>query len=126
MRIVSRSKRTAPRERVATAEELADEDRRWQAARAKPAQATKPQEGNLAAVLVMFARWRRCCCCQALVLYVGANARATGDVECPTCIGIREDLARRLRPARPSLPMRAALHLRALFSTANDNHEARP
>jgi hypothetical protein len=52
----------------------------------------------------MFARWRRCCCCQALVLYVGADCRTTGDVECPTCKGIRADLAKRLKPSPGSCP----------------------
>jgi hypothetical protein len=99
MKTVARPKKTAPRSRCATPEELEDEARRWQSAKAKPAQATKPEEGNLAAVLVMFARWRRCCCCQALVLYVGADCRTTGDVECPTCQGIRADLAKRLKPS---------------------------
>jgi hypothetical protein len=80
------------------------------------------QEGNLVKCLVVFARWRQCCTCQSLVLYVNANARTTGDVECKTCIGLREDLARRLRPARPSLPRRVALHLWGLFATtSNDN-----
>jgi hypothetical protein len=60
--------------------------------------------------------------CSRPLLYVDARCRTDADVECPACQGIREDLAKRLRP---SLPVRAALHLRALFSTANDNHEAR-
>jgi hypothetical protein len=125
MQTVPRPKKTAPRSRCATPLELADEARRWERAReAQRAPTPAPEtQSNLCAVLVTFAAWRRCCTCQSLVLYVNANARATGDVECPTCIGVREDLAKRLR--RPSLPMRAALHLRALFATSNDNHEAR-
>jgi hypothetical protein len=109
------------RERTATPQELEEDKRRCLAAKAKlPTPAPTPEnEANLAAVLVTFARWRKCCCCQALVLYVGANARATGDVECKLCVDIREDLARRLR--RTSLPARVGLHLRALFSTSNDN-----
>jgi len=125
MRTVARPKKTAPRERTATPAELADEAARCRRAREAQRAPAPAQEGNLCACLVTLARWRRCCTCQSLVLFVNANARATGDVECKTCVDIREDLARRLRPARPSLPMRAALHLRALFSTANDNHEAR-
>jgi hypothetical protein len=76
-------------------------------------------EGNLVKVLVLFGRFRRCSCCGRPVLYVNARCRTDDDdVECPTCQGIREDLARRLRPP---MPTRAALHLRALFTTANDN-----
>jgi len=110
-----RSKRTAPPSRVATPEELADEAQRWE--RAREAQQA-PIESNLCACLVMLGRWRRCCCCGSLVLFVNEQARADGDVECGLCVKIRESLAKRLRP---SLPMRAALHLRALFSTGNDN-----
>jgi hypothetical protein len=75
-------------------------------------------EGNLAAVLVLFARWRRCCVCGSETLYVNEQGRTDGDFECGLCQGIREDLAKELKS---SLPMRAALHLRSLFSTANDN-----
>jgi hypothetical protein len=104
---------------------LADEAQRWERAReAQRAPTPAPaQEGNLAAVLVLFARWRKCCVCSRPVLFVDARCRTDADVECPTCQGIREDLARRLR--RPSLPTRAALHLWGLFATSNDNHEVR-
>ena len=105
------------RERTATPQELAEDRRRCLTAKAKPAPVPS-QEGNLCACLVTFAAWRECCCCSRPVLYVRADCRATGDVECPTCQGIRENLVKRLRR---SLPMRAALHLRALFATANDN-----
>jgi hypothetical protein len=76
-------------------------------------------DANLAATLVLFARWRKCCCCGRPVLYVDARCKTDSDVECPTCVEVREHLAKRLR--RTSLPVRAALHLRALFSTSNDN-----
>jgi hypothetical protein len=121
MHKVSRSKRTAPRERTATPAELADETERCRRAREKARQATEPEpEGNLAKCLVTFARWRKCCVCGSLTLFVNTQARTDGDVECPSCVRVRENIAKRLRP---SLPMRAALHLRSLFSTANDNHE---
>lgn len=119
MRTVPRPNR--PRERTATQAELAEDRRRCLAAKVKPAPKPETTEGNLCACLVTFAAWRKCCCCARPVLYVDARCRTDADVECPMCQSIREDLAERLRP---SLPMRAALHLRALFSTANDNHEA--
>ena len=76
-------------------------------------------EGNLCGVLVAFAAWRHCCVCGSLVLYVNPQARTDGDFTCGICEGLREHLAERLR--LPSLPDRAALHLRALFATGNDN-----
>jgi hypothetical protein len=116
-----RERTATAQERTASPTELAEDTERCRRAREAHRPLAPVQEGNLVKCLVVFARWRQCCTCQSLVLYVNANARTTGDVECKTCIGLREDLARRLRPARPSLPMRAALHLRALFSTGNDN-----
>ena len=112
------------RERTVSAQELRDDEERCRRAReARRVLAPPPIEGNLAAVLVLFARWRKCCCCQQLTLYVNSQARTTGDFECGLCKGIRADLARRMRP---SLPMRAALHLWGLFSPiGNDNGEAR-
>jgi hypothetical protein len=83
---------------------------------------TCTDESDLCQTLVFFARWRRCCVCGSLTLFVDERGRSDGDFECGLCQGIREDLAKRLKP---SLPLRAALHLRSLFSTANDNHEAR-
>ena len=121
MKNVPRPKR--PRERVATAAELADEAARCRRAREAQRAPAPPQEGNLCACLVLMARWRKCCVCGSETLFVDERGRSDGDFECGLCKGIREDLAKRLRP---SLPMRAAMHLRALFSTANDNHEARP
>jgi hypothetical protein len=119
MRTVSRPKKTAPRDRCVTLLELADEAERWRRAREKARQAPEPMEGNLCAVLVTFAAWRPCCVCGSLTLYVNENARTDSDFECGLCKEIRENLAKRLR--RPSLPLRVGLHLRALFSTANDN-----
>ena len=109
------------RERTATAAELAEDRRRCLAAKTKPP-APSPIEGNLCACLVTFARWRECCVCGSETLFVDGRCRTDDAFECGLCQGIREDLAKRLRP---SLPMRAALHLRALFTTANDNGEAR-
>jgi hypothetical protein len=106
-------------ERTATPEELAEDRRRCLAANAKPATPPPPQEGNLCACLVTFAAWRHCCTCGSLVLFVNAQAGTDGDFECGLCEQIRENLSTRLR--RMSLPIRAALHLRALFTTANDN-----
>jgi hypothetical protein len=109
-------------ERTATPEELAEDRRRYLAAKARPpAIEPAPIEGNLCAVLVTFAAWRQCCCCQSLTLYVNSQARTTGDFECGLCKDIRENLAKRLR--RPSLHERVRFHLAGLFSTANDNHE---
>jgi len=81
-------------------------------------------EGNLCACLVTFSAWRKCCVCGSETLYVNSQARTDTDFECGICQRIREDLAKKL--ARPSLPMRAALHLRSLFSTANDNTVGQP
>jgi hypothetical protein len=76
MRKVSRSKRTTPRERVATPEELADEAQRWNRAReARRVVAPEPIEGNLCAVLVTFAAWQRCAVCGSLTLYVNSQAQ---------------------------------------------------
>jgi hypothetical protein len=112
------------RERVASQAELAEDRRRCLAAREQhrplaPLPPTPaPSEGNLVKCLVVFAAWRKCCVCSRPVLYVDARCRTDADVECPTCQGVRENLAKRLKP---SLPMRAALHLHALFWTGNDN-----
>ena len=119
MGTVSRPKRTALRERFATPAELEEDRRRCLAAKAKPP-TLAPIEGNLCAVLVRFAAWRPCCVCGWRTLYVNENVRTDSDFECGRCREIREILARWLRP---SLPMRAALHLLGLFSTAIDNHE---
>jgi hypothetical protein len=98
----------------------------WWPRRGKPlareGAAVSADEGNLAAVLVLFARWRRCCVCGSETLYVNEQARTDTDFECGLCQGIREDLAKKLRPP---LPLRAALHLRALFTTANSNGTVR-
>ena len=113
------------RERTATAAELEEETERCRRAReAHRPLAPAPIEGNLCACLVTFAKWRPCCVCGAVfVLYVNAQARTDGDVECSTCQGIREDLAKRLRYTK--LSDRVRFHLRSLFAVANDNHEAR-
>jgi hypothetical protein len=79
-------------------------------------------EGDLCACLVTFARWRKCCVCCSETLYVNSQAQTDGDFECGLCQRIREDLAKKLRPP---LPLRAALHLRSLHCTANDNHAGR-
>jgi hypothetical protein len=86
-------------------------------------------EGDLVKVLVVFARWRKCCCCSRSLLFVDALCRTDADVECPTCQAVREGLALRLRPSNShqmSLPDRVALHVKALLFIANDNGEARP
>jgi hypothetical protein len=107
------------RERTATPEELRDDAERCRHAREKARQVAEPEpESNLVKCLVTFARWRKCCVCGSETLFVNSQARTEGDFECGLCQRTREDLAESLRP---SLPMRAALHLRALFSTANDN-----
>jgi hypothetical protein len=107
------------RERTATPEELGEDRRRCLAAKVKPPKPA-PIEGNLCAVLVRFATWRLCCVCGSLTLYVNENARTDSDFECGRCKEVCEILARWLRP---SLPMRAALHLLGLFSKAIDNHQ---
>jgi hypothetical protein len=109
------------RERTASAQELRDDEERCRRAREKARQGTTPaNEGNLCKCLVMFAAWRPCCVCGSLTLYVNENVRTDSDFECGRCKEIRENLARWLRPA---LPVRAALHLLGLFSTAIDNRE---
>jgi hypothetical protein len=121
-------------ERTATAAELAEDRRRCLAAKAnQPTRA--PIEGNLCACLVTFAAWRPCNGCGARVLFVNEQARTTGKFTCGRCDERREALTMQARayphlenePRDPLylLAMRAALHLRALFSTANDNGEAR-
>ena len=120
MGTVSRAKRTAPPERVATPAELADDAQRWARARQQAPTTAPAPGGDLCACLVTFAAWRPCCVCGSLTLYVDENARTDSDFECGLCKEIREILARWLRP---SLPMRAALHLLGLFSMAIDNHE---
>ena len=125
--VTRRSTRTAPRERVATPAELADDRRRCLAAREQhrplaPLPPTPaPSEGNLVKCLVVFAAWRKCCVCGSETLFVDGQCRTDSDCECGLCQGIREDLARRLR--RTSLHERARFHLAGLFTTANDNHE---
>jgi len=112
------------RERTATPAELEEDRRRCLAAKTKPPTPAPAQEGNLCAVLVTFAAWRKCCVCGSETLYVNEQARTDGDFECGLCVEIRENLAKRLR--QTPLPARVAMHLHALWSTANDNHEARP
>jgi len=116
--IPRRSKGAAPPERVATAAELADEAQRWARARQQALTTAPAPEGNLCACLVTFAAWRPCRVCGSLTLYVNVDLQTDSDFECGLCKEIREILARWLRP---SLPMRAALHLLGLISTANDN-----
>ena len=120
-------RRIRVRERTATPDELAEDRRRCLAAKAKTPTAPKPaaeNEGNLCACLATFAAWRACDACGALVLFVNELARTTGKVVCGRCERRRKALGEQ---CKPSLPMRAALHLRGLFSTANDNnhHEVR-
>jgi hypothetical protein len=83
---------------------------------------TPAPDADLCACLVAFARWRKCCVCGSETLYVNDQARSDTDFECGLCQRIREDLAKKLRPP---LPLRAALHLRSLHCTANDNHAGR-
>jgi hypothetical protein len=110
MRTVSCSKRTVPRERTATLAELAEDRRRCLAAKAKQAPV---QEGNLCACLVTFAAWRICNGCGARLLFVNEQARTTGKFVCGRCDERREAMGEK---CKPSLPFRAALHLRALLS----------
>ena len=81
--------------------------------------APAPTEGNLRACLVLLARFRTCSVCSRPVLFVSDQGRSDGDVECPTCVQVREDLARRLRYTK--LASRVRAHLADLFATANDN-----
>ena len=91
-------------------------------ARAKPPTPAPAQEGNLCACLVTLAAWRRCHC-GSLTLFVDSQARTDSDFTCGLCQAKIEDLARRLRYVKCA--ERVRFHLSALFSTANDNHEAR-
>ena len=78
-------------------------------------------ERNLCRTLVFLAAWKSCRSCSARVLYVDEQARTDSEFICGRCDERREAMGKRL--SRPSLPLRMALHLRSLFSTANDNHE---
>jgi len=120
MKNVARPKR--PRERVATPLELQDEAERCRRAREthRPLAPTPaPSEGNLVKCLVVFAAWRPCCICGSLTLFVNSQARTEGDVECPSCVRVRENLAKRLQ--RPPLHERVRFHLASLFTVSNDN-----
>jgi hypothetical protein len=151
MKTIPRGKAT-PRERTATPAELEEDRRRCLAAKPyrfatvdefeRFAEAEEPTretieaeraesegdddakpaspDGNLCACLVTFAAWRACSVCGSLTLYVNENVQTDSDFECGLCEEVREILARWLRP---SLPMRVALHLLGLFSTANDNRK---
>jgi hypothetical protein len=81
--------------------------------------------GNLCAVLHLFAAWRTCEGCGLRVLFVNEQARSDGPFICGLCERRREALGRKCRAPAPeglaSLPVRVALHLRALFATGNDN-----
>jgi len=111
------------RERTATPAELEEDRRRCLAAKTKPPTPAPAQEDNLCGALVFLARWRRCCVCGSLTLYVDENARTDSDFECGLCQGIRESLANRLR--QTLLPARVAMHLWGLFATSNNSGEAR-
>jgi len=76
-------------------------------------------EANLAATLVLFARWRRCCVCGSLTLFVNEQAQTDGDFECGLCQQVREDLARKLR--RTPVLERVRNHLVSFWWTGNDN-----
>jgi hypothetical protein len=76
-------------------------------------------EANLCRTLVYLADWKPCGSCGSRVLYVDEQARTDSEFICGACREHREALGKRL--TRPSLPRRAALHLRSLFTTGNDN-----
>lgn len=48
--------------------------------------AAEPEPANLAKVLAVFARWRRCSACGELVLFVDEKCAADGDFECGACL----------------------------------------
>lgn len=111
-----RSKRTAPPSRVATPEELADEAQRWERAReAQRALAPTPIEANLVKTLLVLAQWKACSACGALTLYVNEQAKTDTPFACTRCEWRRADFGER---CKPSFPVRAMLHLRALFTVA--------
>ena len=106
-------------ERVISAAEAADETERCRRAReARRVLAPEPIEGNLCAVLVFLAHWKKCAVCGSETLFVDERGRSDGDFECGLCVEIREDLAKRLRYTKLASSVRA--HLQAL-SSANDN-----
>lgn len=91
-----------------------------------PGTQSGPEAGNLARTLIFLVAWRQCSACGARVLYVDEHARTLSAFHCGRCESRRERLTAQCRPRRPSLPMRAAMHLWGLFATSNDNHhEAR-
>jgi len=103
MRTVSRSKRTAPRSRTATTEELLDEQARWIRATTKPP--APESQGNLCATLAMFAAWRPCSACHCLTLYVGSDVRTDSDFTCGACLARKEALAKQaMQPTAKGCP----------------------
>jgi hypothetical protein len=97
---------------------LADEAQRWERAREAQRAPAPETQVNLCRTLAYFAAWKPCRACGALVLFVDERARTDSKFTCGRCDARREALGKR---CRPSLPMRAALHLRALFEARNDN-----
>jgi hypothetical protein len=79
-------------------------------------------ERNICRTLVFLAAWKSCASCGARVLYVDECARTNSDFICGRCDKRREAMGAQARRIDwPSLPRRAAMRLRSLFSTANDN-----
>jgi hypothetical protein len=97
--IPRRSKRTAPRSRCATPEELRDETERCRRAREehRPLAPAPEPTGNLARTLIYFAAWRPCSSCGTRVLYVGSDARTDSDFTCGGCLARKESLAEQAR-----------------------------
>ena len=113
-----------PGERVASTEELVEDRRRCLAARPRRlAAAPVENAGNLCAMLRAFAGWRECSACGDRVLFCDENLKTDTRFLCGRCEARREAMGAR---CKPSLPARAALLLRGLFSTANDNGKAVP
>ena len=80
-------------------------------------------EGNLCAVLRLFAAWRTCGACGLRVLFVDERAQHEGTFYCGRCLARTEALAESCRPKvrPPTIMERAVLHLHGLLATANDN-----
>jgi hypothetical protein len=60
----------------------------------------EPQEGNLVAVLVLFAAWRPCNGCGAVTLYIDEHMKTASQFVCGLCEERRATLGGDCRPRK--------------------------